>query len=624
MGAKKLVALAVAASLFLLVACNNGAKKNSIAINNHSYSNFDKVRMKHLHWICNVDFQNQTLKATARWHFENFGKASQMVLDVYDQQISKVLVTGKEVPFKVGEIDKTFGAPLTFAIGANDTIVEIEYTTSKTATALQWLQPQQTAGKKQPYLFTQCESINTRTIIPCMDAPNQRITYTADLQVPAGMMALMSAENPQQRSGDGRYHFDMPIAIPTYLIALAVGDISFKAIDARSGVYAEPSILEKAAYEFSDIPKMIAAAEQLAGPYRWGRYDVLVQPPSFPIGGMENPKLTFVTPTVLAGDKSLVSLVAHELAHSWSGNTVTNSNWSDLWLNEGFTTYFERRIMERLQGKDYADMLWELSYQDMMADLADLGDTSADTRLQLNLDGRDPEEAFTNIPYEKGAHFLWQIERTVGRETFDKTMVAYFNKYAFVPMDTKTCLNFLDSMLKPSKPNWKTDVNVDAWVYSPGVPANCPRPNFVRFAVADSAAAAFNRNGALPDKKILAKWSAHEYLAFLRKLAKPQSTEKLTALDAHIGLTNTSNSEIAFEWFLQSLESNYTPVNAKLEAFLLSVGRKKFVKPLYTKMLEVGKKNKQVADKARDIFTRAKSGYHPETVMAVEKVMEQK
>jgi leukotriene-A4 hydrolase len=624
MGAKKLIALAITAGLFFLGACNNSAKKDSIAINNHSYSNFDKVRMKHLHWICNVDFQNQTLKATARWRFENFGKASQMVLDVYDQQISKVRVAGKEVPFKVGEIDKTFGAPLTFAIGANDTIVEIEYTTSKTATALQWLQPQQTAGKKQPYLFTQCESINTRTIIPCMDAPNQRITYTADLQVLAGMMALMSAENPQQRSGDGRYHFDMPIAIPTYLIALAVGDISFKAIDARSGVYAEPSMLDKAASEFSDIPKMIAAAEQLAGPYKWGRYDVLVQPPSFPIGGMENPKLTFVTPTVLAGDKSLVSLVAHELAHSWSGNTVTNSNWSDLWLNEGFTTYFERRIMERLQGKDYADMLWELSYQDMMADLADLGDTSADTRLQLSVDGRDPEEAFTNIPYEKGAHFLWQIERTVGRERFDKTMVAYFNKYAFVPMDTKTCLNFLDSMLKPSKPNWKTDVNVDAWVYSAGVPANCPRPNFVRFAIADSAAAAFNRSGALPDKKILAKWSAHEYLAFLRKLAKPQSVEKLTALDAHIGLTNTSNSEIAFEWFLQSLESNYTPVNAKLEAFLLSVGRKKFVKPLYTKMLEVGKKNKQVADKAREIFAQAKSGYHPETVMAVEKVMEQK
>jgi leukotriene-A4 hydrolase len=602
-----------------LAACKSSSDtvvKNKIV--NHSFSNADEITMKHLHWVAKIDFDKKVIDATAEWTFTNEKNVKKLILDSYDLRILQVKVNDKEVAFSKGVLDKLIGSAITIPLTANDSVVKIYYKTSPTATALQWLSPQQTAGKKMPYLFTQCESINARTIIPCMDVPSQRITYTAKLTVPKGMMALMSAENPQKRSADGVYEFNMPIAVPTYLIALAVGDIDFKAIDARSGVYAEPIILQKAHAELTDIPNMISAAEQLAGPYRWQRYDVLIQPPSFPIGGMENPKLTFATPTILAGDKSLVSLIAHELAHSWSGNTVTNSTWEDLWLNEGFTTYFERRIMERITNTTYTDMLWELSYQDMQADLKDLGDTSADTRLKLDLEGRDPEDGFTNIPYEKGAHLLWLMEKTVGRENFDKALIGYFNRFAFVPMNTKMCLDYFDSVLSKTNPDWKTKVNIDTWVFKPGVPANCPRPGVERFTAIDKYIIDFASASTLPALTETSKWSTHEYLQFLRKTDRNIGIEKMKALDTRFNFTTTNNSEIAFEWFMLSLQNNYAIAYPKIEAFLVRVGRKKFVKPLFAKMLNTENKTDEQAKMARVIFDKAKPNYHPETAMAVE------
>jgi leukotriene-A4 hydrolase len=605
-------------SCLILFACKSTQTATAPQIVNHSFSNASEITMKHLHWEANINFDKREIDATAQWTFKNEKNAKQLILDSYDLLIYKLEVNGKEVRFTTGAKDKLIGTAIIIPLGEQDSIVKLHYKTAPNATALQWLTPQQTAGKKMPYLFTQCESINTRTIIPCMDLPSQRITYAAKVTVPKGMMALMSAENPQARNADGVYNFNMPISIPTYLIALAVGDIDFKAIDARSGVYAEPVVLQKAHAELTDIPKMIEAAEQLAGPYRWKRYDVLIQPPSFPIGGMENPKLTFATPTILAGDKSLVSLIAHELAHSWSGNTVTNSNWSDLWLNEGFTTYFERRIMERITNTTYTDMLWELSYQDMQADLKDLGDTNVDTRLKVELDGRDPEDAFTNIPYEKGAHLLWLMEKTVGRANFDKALIGYFNRFAFVPMNTKMCLDYFDSVLTKTNPDWKVKVQIDDWVYKPGVPANCPRPNFERFTAVVNAVKKFATSTELPSTSATANWSTHEYLQFLRKTDRNIGIDKMKALDARFDFTNTSNSEIAFEWYLLSLQNSYVVAYPKIEEFLQRVGRKKFVKPLFAQMLKADNKTDEQKKLATSIFEKAKPNYHPETVMAVE------
>jgi leukotriene-A4 hydrolase len=602
-----------------LTGCKTNSENKNAIINNHSYSNYLQVKTTHLDWKANINFDQTIIEAEATWHFTNKSNADHITLDTKNLNIKKVLIDGKEINYKLDTIDHEYlGSALNIPIQKNDSVVTIIYTTSKNAKALQWLTPAQTTDKKMPYLFTQCEAIACRSVMPCQDAPAVRITYNATVTVPKGMMAVMSADNPQTRNANGEYKFVMDIPVPSYLIALAVGDIDFKAIDGRSGVYAEPSILAKAAAELSDIPNMIAAAEKIAGPYGWKRYDVLIQPPSFPIGGMENPKLTFATPTILAGDKSLVSLVAHELAHSWSGNTVTNSSWNDVWLNEGFTTYFERRIMENITDTSYTDMLWELSYQDMMLDIKDLGDTNADTRLQLNMSGRDPEDAFTNIPYEKGAHFLWLIEKKVGRKAFDEFMIGYFKDNKFKPMNTEMALAYMDEHLWKGKENLKKEVDVEQWVFHTGVPTNCPRPSHARFDAVDECRKEMEIKGET--KADYYKWTTHEYLQFLRKLPRTITVEKMRTIDQRFEFTKTTNSEIAFEWYMLSLHTKYAVAYPAIEKFLMRVGRKKFVKPIYSQMMKDDiQKNMAIA-----IFAKAKETYHPATTKAVTEIITKK
>lgn len=412
----------LAACLLLFISSCKQPKDDAVAVLNadmHTFSNYEDATCKHLDWKAVVDFEKKQVIGWATWTFTNKNHAKHIHFDTYALGIGKVLVSGKEVKYTLGKFDPIYGCGLSIPITDQDSVVAIEYKTGPTGIALQWLAPEQTAGKVLPYLFTQCESIFARSLMPCQDAPAIRITYNAELQVPKGMMAVMSAHNPTERNPNGRYKFEMEIPIPTYLIALAVGDISYKAIDARSGVYTEPSMLDKAAEELSDIPRMMQAAEALGGPYKWGKYDVLVAPPSFPIGGMENPRLTFATPTIIAGDKSLVSLIAHEMAHSWSGNLVTNSNWNDIWLNEGYTTYFERRIMESISGKTYNDMLWELGYQDMQSDFTDMGMDGKDTRLKVELKGRNPGKVLLIYLMRKELYFyecwkrLWDVKNLI-------------------------------------------------------------------------------------------------------------------------------------------------------------------------------------------------------------------
>jgi hypothetical protein len=430
------------------------------------------------------------------------------------------------------------------------------------------------------------------------------------------MMAVMSAKNPTIKNPEGIYEFDMEIPVPTYLIALAVGDIEYKAIDNRSGVYTEPSMLDKATAELSDIPAMMKAAEELGGPYRWGNYDVLVAPPSFPIGGMENPRLTFATPTIIAGDKSLVSLIAHEMAHSWSGNLVTNATWDDLWLNEGFTTYFERRIMEKITDKSYVDMQWELGYQDMQSDLTTMGMDSADTRLKVNLNKRHPGDGFSNIPYEKGAVFIRLLEETIGRKQFDIWLNNYFNKFAFKPTTTEDCLKFMDEELFKGDTALKNKIQVNRWVYEPGLPENCPRSNPRRFIEVDKNRTNFEQQTAARNL-ITKNWTTHEWLQFLRKLPHPLTADKMKDLDDTFHFTVSTNSEIADEWYKLCIASNYEIAFPSMEHFLTNVGRKKFLEPLYGEMMKT-EKGKSMA---KAIFEKAKPNYHPQTAEKIEKML---
>ncbi|MBK7762098.1 MAG: M1 family metallopeptidase [Bacteroidetes bacterium] len=603
----------------LLAACNSQTKIEPAIFNAdmQTFSNYESVHTKHLQWDAEIDFTNKKVKGIATWSFENTKQVKQICFDSYALQIKKITVQGKEVKYHETELKTNFGSGLSIPIELTDTIVSIEYETGENAIALQWLSPEQTAGKKMPYLFTQCESIHARSLMPCQDIPANRITYNAKVKVPSGMMAVMSARNPTEKNAEGRYSFEMEIPVPTYLIALAAGDILYKAIDERCGVYTEPSMLEKAATELSDIPNMMKAAEELGGPYRWGKYDVLIAPPSFPIGGMENPRLTFATPTIIAGDKSLVSLIAHEMAHSWSGNLVTNATWNDLWLNEGFTTYFERRIMEKISGVEYNDMLWELGYQDMQSDFDALGITHEDTRLRIELKGRHPEEGFSNIPYEKGAVFIRMLEEGVGRKKFDAYLSKYFQTNAFKPMTTEKCLAFMDEHLFDGDKTLNEKLKVHQWVFEPGLPDNCIHKLPVRFTQVDITRKQFEKDG-LTQKMVVSNWTTHEWLQFLRKIQHPLSTEKMKSLDDAFHLTGIGNSEIADEWYKLAISSNYEAAFPEMEKFLASVGRKKFLEPLYAEMMKTPSGKKMAAK----IFEQSKQNYHPQTAKKIGKMLQ--
>ena len=582
----------------------------------HTLSNASIIDMQHLDLDIEVDMDKKCISGFALWTIKNRNKINELKLDTYDLTIDSVFVDNKRVTYKLDSQIKFLGGALHIPIGDSSKFVKIWYKTGPNARALQWLDPDQTHDKKSPFLYTQSESIYARSWIPCADGPGVRFTYTARVAVPTGLMALMSAENSYEKSDSGVYHFKMDIPIPAYLMALAVGDITFKSIDERTGVFAEPGMIDKARWEFENVGKMVNNAEQLYGQYRWGRYDVLVLPPGFPIGGMENPRLTFCTPTIIAGDRSLVSLIAHELAHSWSGNLVTNATWNDFWLNEGFTNYFERRITEQMLGSSYSDMLWELGYQDLVDNVNSLGEKSKDTWLKLDLKGRDPDDGLTDIPYEKGSHFLKLIEISAGRDRFDRFLKRYFDDYAFKTITTEAFLNYLDTGLIKDDTTLRKKLNIHEWVYGPGIPANCPRVPDERFGKVDVERDRF-LNDVPPLQLATVNWTTHEWLHFLRKMPPALSLNQLKSLDMAFNFTNTGNSEIADLWFIMAVRGNYTFAYPAMETFLSSVGRRKFLEPLYGEMI----KTPRGTEMAKQLYAKYRKNYHPLAQESLDKII---
>jgi len=561
----------------------------------HSFAQPDEAAVRHLALDLTVDFARQQLTGSATLQIENRG-ARELVLDTNGLAIARVVLdNGRNAKFSIGEPVKYLGRRLAIAIEPSTKSVRIDYATSPDAAAVQWLTPEQTAGGKHPFLFTQSQAILARTWVPCQDTPGVRMTYEAIVRVPRGLMAVMSAENPTETTSDGVYRFRMPQPIPSYLLALAVGDLAFRKLGRNCGVYAEKPVIEAAAYEFADTQKMIDAAEKLYGPYRWGQYDILVLPPSFPFGGMENPRLTFATPTVLAGDRSLVSLVAHELAHSWSGNLVTNATWNDFWLNEGFTTYFERRIMEAVYGRDYSEMLARLGMQDLEQAVQELGPQSRDTHLFLDLKDRDPDDAANKVAYEKGYFFLRLIDETAGRAKFDAFLRDYFDRHAFQSMTTDRFLGVL-------REKFAVPFDVDEWVNRPGVPANAPKPRSDAFEKVEEEVRAF----AAGKKPATSKWSTHEWIHFLRHLPAKLTRQQMEELDRAFHLTDSGNSEILHEWLMQAIANRYDPAYPALERFLTKQGRRKFLKPLYQKLADT----EEGRERARNIYKKARPTYH--------------
>jgi leukotriene-A4 hydrolase len=586
----------------------------------HSYANPAEVRVKHVVLDLDVDFGRRILSGTATLHLERLDpSARRVLLDTRGLDIAGVERGGgsawSRIAYEVGAADPILGAPLSVALEPADDRIRIKYATRPGASGLQWLEPAQTAGKRHPFLFSQSQAIHARSWVPLQDTPAVRVTYEATVRTPPELVALMGAAGNSTGQRGGTYRFQMPQRIPGYLMAIAAGDIAFAPLGPRSGVYAEPSVVAKAAAEFEDTEKMMAAAERLYGPYRWDRYDILVLPPSFPFGGMENPRLTFATPTVLAGDKSLVSLIAHELAHSWSGNLVTNATWSDFWLNEGFTTYIERRLVEEVFGRETAGMEAVLGRQDLEDELARLEDR--DEILHIDLSGRDPDEGATRLPYEKGALFLRSLEELFGRARFDDFLRGYFDHFAFQSIVTADFVAYLRAHLFDGDPGKAALVPLEEWIERPGLPASAPRP--ASDALGRVAGAAEEWTAARPGaaKAGFPAWTTHERLQFLRRLPSPLSVERLTELDRAFGLTASENAEIAFQWLLMAIRGGYAPADARLEPFLVSIGRRKFIKPLYEELV----KTEAGRARAREIYRKARPGYHPISVDTVDRIV---
>jgi leukotriene-A4 hydrolase len=600
---------------------NNDTRSNSYTLSKdvHSYSRPNEVRIDKMEIDLSVDFEAKTLSGFVRLHLNRMNQNSDLHLDVRQLSIEKVhLDNGQSAKYSLGADAEYFGQDMSITLSDETKYVDIYYTTHPDAEALQWLSPEQTAGKTHPFLFSQSQAILARTWLPCQDSPGVKFTYSAIIRTSPNLMALMSAKNGTAKTADGVYQFEMDQPVSSYLMALTVGDLDFESVGRNSGVYAEPVMLDKCVWEFADMQSMIDSAESLYGPYAWGQYDIVVLPPSFPFGGMENPRLTFATPTIIAGDRSLVSLVAHELAHSWSGNLVTNETWNDFWLNEGFTVYFEQRIMEKIFGTPFEEMQTKLGMDELKETIEDLTKKGQkeDTHLYLNLDGRNPDDGLTDVAYEKGRFFLQVVEKAVGRSRFDVFLKKYFTDNAFKPMNTERFLAYLDDNLLMGDSALHETIRINDWVYGPGLPSNAPVPASAELDKVSWEYSNFESGSSVAELNTTG-WTTHQWLYFLRSLEKSVTLKQMNELDDAHHFSQSGNSEILCDWFQLAIKTNYQKAYPAMEIFLTTVGRRKFLTPLY-KPLAATEEGKVWAKR---VFEIARPVYHSVAENTIEEIL---
>jgi leukotriene-A4 hydrolase len=580
----------------------------------HSHCDSDQPETASFDWQVRVDFEQQKLSGRVELTFAASAarqRGGALDLDTRGLHIEAVEAAGQPLPYELGAADPVLGSRLRITLPPGTPSVVIRYQTGEQATALGWLAPEQTAGKRQPYLFSQCQAIHARSIVPLQDTPRRRVVFTARLDVPSELSSLMAARFVERRTaepGRAQDHWEMPEPIPPYLLALAVGDVVSRELSPRVRVWAEPSEVDAAAREFDAVESMITAAERLFGPYDWERFDLLVMPPSFPYGGMENPRLTFLTPTVIVGDRSLVSVVAHELSHSWTGNLVSNASAEHFWLNEGFTVYAERRILEALHGREESELHAAVGRKELLDAIDELAAEPELTRLRLQLEGVDPDHAFSIVPYEKGYLLLRAIEENEGRARWDAFVRRYMAEYRFQALTTEEWLAFLEREL----PGAAARANADRYLHHEGLPESAPLPRSERL---DRILAL---PPGVPDAEQGARLSPLEWMLYLEHMPRPAPLAALAELDERFALTRSHNADILCSWLSLALESGYAPAPARALEFLGAVGRMKYLKPLYRLLL----RNEATAADARQAFARYRDGYHPIARHVVEALMQ--
>jgi len=572
----------------------------------HSYADLSQGVVNHVDWKVEVDFEGKVLAGVATLSFVD-AVSREVDLDSRELTIESVSThAGTSCGFEVEESEGFMGNRLRVTVPEATSELTFVYRTAPTASALQWLAPEHTSGGALPFLFTQCQAIHARSVLPIQDTPKARFTFHAEISVPDSLAVVMAAapgEAHEPSGGRKSFSFDMPQPIPSYLLAFAVGNIVSKDVGPRCTVYAEPEVVEKAAWEFADADKMLQAAEGLFGKYPWERFDFLVMPPAFPYGGMENPRLTFLTPTLLAGDRSMVNVLAHELAHSWTGNLVTNATMNDFWLNEGFTVWAERRILERLEGEESVALHANIGRNGLEGALKAFAEKPQWTHLKTDLEGVDPDEAYSLVPYEKGFLFVKSMELAAGREAFDAFLLDYIKEFQFTSITTDQFVAFL----KKRMPGLYEKVNADAWLYAPGIPEGAPTYQSQTLARIKELSRLWKEDGVRPPVAELKGWGAELWQLFLPELPNVLSEEECRWLDEQFDLTANGNSEILAAWLQIGARSNYAPALARLKPFLASVGRMKYVKPLYAALLA----GEETAPLARQWYAEYRERYHP-------------
>lgn len=582
----------------------------------HSFANADHVRVTHLDLALSVQFEKKQLLGTAHLHLNYLDpQCRQLYLDCRALTIESVIDdAGQALAFCIDDQDSILGERLNISLLSTTKQVSIHYRTSAAAQGLQWLAPEQTSGKQLPFLFSQSQPINARSWIPLQDTPKARITFNATVEVPKGMRAVMSAMNDASTPLEGKFTFEMEKPIPTHLLAIAVGDLQFGNTGPRTGIYAEPEVLSAAVKEFEDTERMVAIAESLLGPYPWGRYDMIVLPPSFPFGGMENPRLAFMTPTLIAGDKSLVSTVAHELAHSWTGNLVSNATWRDLWLNEGFTTYFTNRIVEAVFGKEQALLEVVLEYGRLKEELASM--PKARQTLPANVQAGDPNDAFNRFTYDKASMFVHDLEKRLGRESFDRFLYQYVCHFAFEAITTEMFVEYAKDTLLVEHADKLDETELLEWIYGTGMPLWFVPPYSDSLDKVDTALDEWKQGGNI-NRQNTKSWHVHHWQYFLSSLPETVSQQDLIAFDDTFDFSHSLNAEIACDWYRVAIRNHYDPVLPLVEAYLIRIGRGKFVRPLYGELLVAGYKKEAIK-----IYRKARAGYHPSLAVQLDKQLQ--
>lgn len=574
-----------------------------------TYADLSQGRIRHIDFHIKVDFAERVLDIEATYHLQAPLNGS-FFLDTYKIELNEAEADGHALAWELDEEDEILGQRLHLKdLNGTDTFT-LTFRTSPEARALQWIAAEQTAGGKHPFLFSQCQSIHARSVFPCQDTPSVRFTYSADVEAPEGLRAVMAAEQVQGPEGSGMFFFQMPQPIPSYLFAIGVANLAFREFGPRTGIYAEPETIEAAAWEFAENETKMHEAEKLLGPYMWGRYDLLVLPPSFPYGGMENPRLTFLTPTSILGTRGQVSLITHELAHAWTGNLITNAMWRDFWLNEGWTTYAESRITEVLEGKDSHDLHDAYNERNLIKLMKErLGMDSPQTCLKLPAEEKDADAFTTIVAYYKGCFFLMECEHAVGRVRFDAFIQKYMKRFQFQSITTETFLDFLKSEL----PEVFEKVNVHEWVYGPGLPERKNRPHSRLFDEVEKVLKEYGQ-GNRPTKTLVAGWHRYQVMSFLNALPRNIPVEDCRYFEEILDLEKANDGAFFSPFYVICIRSGYQEAMPRIEKFMGTVGRMLYVLPIMRAMIDTDWSR----ELARPLFERVRDRHHQITIKAMD------